>query len=80
MSVYFSKKSSAKYAPLDEPKDPSRLVSGTFASGLAVIIAPFGAIAFAFLLLFLWTFAVPLALLGLGYAYSARFRGPKVPS
>ena len=78
MSVYFSKKSSAKYAPLDVPKNPSRLVSGTFASGFSVVIAPFVTIAFAFFLIFLWTFAVPLAVMGLGYAYSARFRSPKV--
>jgi hypothetical protein len=78
MSVYFSKKSSTKYAPLDVPRDPSRLVSGPLASGLSVIIAPFVAVTFALSLLLLWTLAVPLAVMGLGYAYSARFRSPKV--
>lgn len=69
MSVYISEKSLKKHGPLDEPRDPSRLLHPLLSFALCVLLAPLGAAAFAAFLLFVWTFAIPLAVVGLIYIF-----------
>jgi hypothetical protein len=74
MSTYLSKKSLEKHGSLDEPRDLSRLISDSRATSICAVLAPVGASLFALLLLFLWTFAVPITAVGLAFIYTARFR------
>lgn len=69
MSVYLSKKSLETHGPLDAVRDPSRLLSNFWSVTLCVLLAPFAAAAFAVLVLFMWTFAIPIAVAGLLYLF-----------
>jgi hypothetical protein len=69
MSVYLSEKSLKTHGPLDFVRDPSRLLSNFWSVTLCVLLSPILAAAFAVFLLFMWTFAIPIAAAGLLYLF-----------